>query len=127
MLSLSNESPLYCRSIIRNALSSLQGKYVGEVNPEATIDTSTIVGLRDRALMTFTFARVGPPPARCTSQTFYVQGRTWVRLHEKGGKRHEMPCHHKLEADLHNYIEALHAARRRLKAHPSTRRRGCFP
>jgi hypothetical protein len=22
----------------------------------------------------------------------------WVRLHEKGGKRHEMPVHHKLEA-----------------------------
>ena len=40
----------------------------------------------------------------------YVQGRrTWVRLHEKGGKRHEMPCHHKLDAYLHDYIEALHA------------------
>ena len=25
----------------------------------------------------------------------YVQNRRlWVRLHEKGGKRHEMPCHH---------------------------------
>jgi len=21
----------------------------------------------------------------------------WVRLREKGGKRHEMPCHHNLE------------------------------
>ena len=31
----------------------------------------------------------------------YVQGRrTWVRLHEKGGKRHEMPCHHNLDAYL---------------------------
>lgn len=40
-----------------------------------------------------------------------MQGRrTWVRLHEKGGKRHEMPCHHKLEAYLHEYIEALQAA-----------------
>jgi site-specific recombinase XerC len=36
----------------------------------------------------------------------YVQGRrTWVRLHEKGGKRHEMPCHHNLEAYLQAYIE----------------------
>jgi hypothetical protein len=26
----------------------------------------------------------------------YTQGRrTWVRLHENGGKCHEMPCHHK--------------------------------
>ncbi len=36
----------------------------------------------------------------------YVQNRRlWVRLHEKGGKRHEMPCHHNLEAYLHAYID----------------------
>ena len=36
----------------------------------------------------------------------YVQGRrTWARLHEKGGKRHEMPCHHNLEEYLEAYIE----------------------
>ena len=36
----------------------------------------------------------------------YVQGRRiWVRLHEKGGKRHEMPCTHNLEAYLQAYIE----------------------
>jgi integrase len=29
-----------------------------------------------------------------------------VRLHEKGGKRHEMPAHHTLEAYLDAYIEA---------------------
>lgn len=28
-----------------------------------------------------------------------------MRLHEKGGKRHEMPCHHSLEAYLHAYID----------------------
>jgi integrase len=32
--------------------------------------------------------------------------RTWVRLIEKGGKRHEMPCHHNLEAYLQAYIES---------------------
>lgn len=36
---------------------------------------------------------------------FYTQGRcTWVRLHEKSGKRHEMPCHHTLDEALHAYI-----------------------
>ena len=36
----------------------------------------------------------------------YIQARrSWVRLHEKGGKQHEMPCHHNLEAWLHAYIE----------------------
>jgi hypothetical protein len=29
----------------------------------------------------------------------------WERLHEKGGKRHEMPCHHNLEIYLHAYID----------------------
>jgi hypothetical protein len=32
--------------------------------------------------------------------------RWWVRLHEKGGKRHEMPAHHKLEGFLDEYIRA---------------------
>jgi len=36
----------------------------------------------------------------------YTQNRRlWVRLHEKGGKRHEMPCHHNLEAYLVAYID----------------------
>ena len=41
----------------------------------------------------------------------YTQGRrTWTRLHEKGGKRHEMPCHHNLEAYLEAYIAAAELA-----------------
>jgi site-specific recombinase XerC len=32
--------------------------------------------------------------------------RCRVRLHEKGGKKHEAPSHHKLEAYLDEYIEA---------------------
>ncbi len=40
-------------------------------------------------------------------EDYYRQGkRWWVRLHEKGGKRHEMPAHHTLEAYLDTYIEA---------------------
>ena len=31
--------------------------------------------------------------------------RLWVRLHEKGGKQHAMPCHHNLEAYLDEYID----------------------
>jgi hypothetical protein len=29
---------------------------------------------------------------------------SWVRVHEKGGKRHEMPAHHELDAFLNDYI-----------------------
>src|SRR5258708_5486938 len=32
--------------------------------------------------------------------------RRWVRLHEKGGKEHDVPCHHSLDQCLHDYIEA---------------------
>jgi integrase/recombinase XerD len=36
-------------------------------------------------------------------EDYYVQGRrSWVRLHEKGGKQHDMPAHHLLE----NYVDA---------------------
>ncbi|MDA8305758.1 MAG: tyrosine-type recombinase/integrase [Deltaproteobacteria bacterium] len=71
------------------------------------IDTSSLVGLRDRALigtMVYTFARVGAV-TRMRVEDVYLQGRrTWVRLHEKGGKRHETPCHHNLEEYLEAYI-----------------------
>jgi site-specific recombinase XerD len=74
------------------------------------IDGTTLVGKRDRALiglMVFTFARVGAALSMKVEDV-YVQGRRlWVRLHEKGGKVHEMPCHHNLEAWLHAYMDAV--------------------
>jgi site-specific recombinase XerD len=74
-----------------------------------SIDTSTVVGLRDRALisvMTFAFARIGVVVAMRV-EDYYPNGkRWWLRLHEKGGKRHEVPAHHTLEAYLDAYIEA---------------------
>ena len=59
-----------------------------------SIDVSTIVGLRDRALialLVYTFARVSAA-LKMNVEDYYPQGkRWWVRLHEKGGKQHEMP------------------------------------
>ena len=78
------------------------------------IDTNTIVGLRDRALialLVYSFARIGAATAMRGGDV-YIQGkRTWVRLHEKGGKRHEMPAHHNLEAYLDAYITAAGLAK----------------
>ena len=73
-----------------------------------SIDVSTCIGLRDRALiglMTFSFARVGAALACRVEDVFVQNRRLWVRLHEKGGKRHEMPCHHQLEEYLHAYLD----------------------
>lgn len=74
-----------------------------------SIPTDTVIGLRDRALiatMVYTFARVGAV-LKMRIEDVYVQGRrTWLRLHEKGGKRHEMPAHHLLDEYLEAYIKA---------------------
>jgi site-specific recombinase XerD len=73
-----------------------------------SIDVSTPIGLRDRALvalMVYSFARVGAALAMRVEDVFVQNRRLWVRLREKGGKRHEMPCHHTLEAYLHAYLD----------------------
>ena len=75
----------------------------------AAIDTSSLTGSRDRALigvMIYTFARVGAVLQMSVGDYFTQGRRGWVRLHEKGGKEHEAPCHHKLEAYLDEYIMA---------------------
>jgi site-specific recombinase XerD len=72
-----------------------------------SIDTTSLPGLRDLALialLTYTFARVGAAVAMRV-EDYFVQGRRgWVRLHEKGGKEHEMPSHHNLDEYLEAYI-----------------------
>jgi site-specific recombinase XerD len=72
------------------------------------IDTSTTVGLRDRALIAvllYGFARVGAAVAMNVEDYYPEQERWWFRLHEKGGKRHEMPAHPKAEEFLKGYLD----------------------
>jgi integrase len=73
-----------------------------------SIDTSTVVGLRDRALiglMVYSFARIGAALGMTVEDVFTQNRRLWVRLREKGGKRHAMPCHHNLEEYLTAYLD----------------------
>jgi integrase/recombinase XerD len=74
-----------------------------------SIDTSKLIGLRDRgliALMGYTFARVGAV-IQMKVEDYYIQKRRgWVRLHEKGGKVNELPCHHNLEKFLDEWLNA---------------------
>jgi site-specific recombinase XerD len=75
----------------------------------AGMDVSSVVGLRDRAIiavMTYTFARVGAVVALTVEDYYAKKKRWWLRLREKNGKVNEMPCHHKLEAYLDAYIAA---------------------
>jgi integrase/recombinase XerC len=73
-----------------------------------SIDVERPVGLRDRALiglMVYSFARIGAALSMKVEDVYLQNRRLRVRLHEKGGKRHEMPCHHNLEIYLHAYID----------------------
>lgn len=75
-----------------------------------SIDASSHVGLRDRALialMVYTFARISAALKMRVEDVYVQKRRSWVRLDEKGGKAHEMPCHHNLETYLHAYIEGV--------------------
>jgi site-specific recombinase XerD len=78
-----------------------------------SIDTSSISGLRDRALigvMVYSFARVSAV-TRMRVEDYYQNGkRWWFRLHEKGGKRHEVPAHHNAEAYIDAYLVAADIA-----------------
>ena len=72
------------------------------------IDTSTVVGLRDHALiglMVYSFARIGAALGMTVEDVFTQNRRLWVRLREKCGKRHPMPCHHNLEEYLTAYLD----------------------
>jgi len=73
-----------------------------------SIDVATYVGLRDRALiglMVYSFARIGAALGMAVEDVYTQNRRLWVRLREKGGKRHAMPCHHNLEEYLIAYLD----------------------
>jgi site-specific recombinase XerC len=68
-----------------------------------SIDVTELSGLRDRALigvMVYSFARVSAAAMLRVEDYFENGKRAWLRLHEKGGKRHEVPCHHNLATYL---------------------------
>jgi site-specific recombinase XerD len=73
-----------------------------------SIGGTSHIDLRDKALiglMLYSFARIGAVVAMKVEDVFTQNRRLWVRLHEKGGKLHNMPCNHNAEAFLHAYID----------------------
>lgn len=77
-----------------------------------SFDTSHVIGLRDRALisvMTFTFARIEAVLKMNVDDYFIKGARHWVRLEEKGGKYMEVPLHHVADDYLHQYVKAAEA------------------
>jgi site-specific recombinase XerD len=75
-----------------------------------SIPTDTARDLRDRALiatLTYSFARI-TAALKMKVEDLRPKGAGWqLRLHEKGGKHHVMPCHHSLAEALRAYIDAV--------------------
>jgi integrase/recombinase XerD len=81
-----------------------QGRSVLIANEELSV-----IALRDRALigvLVYSFARISAVLGM-NVEDYRQQGkRCWLRLHEKGGKHHEVPAHHNAEKFLDAYLEA---------------------
>jgi len=74
-----------------------------------SIESGHVVGLRDRALiglMIYSFGRVGAVTKMQVGDYYQNGKRFWIRLHEKGGKFHEVPVHHNAEEYMDAYLDA---------------------
>jgi integrase/recombinase XerD len=74
-----------------------------------SINIADVVGLRDRALiavMVYSFARVSAVVGMKVQDYYRIGRRSWLRLHEKGGKFHELPAHHNAEEYVDAYVAA---------------------
>lgn len=76
----------------------------------ASIDTRTIVGLRDRAIfgvLIYTAARSGAV-AKLRRRDYFMEDNQFVfRFDEKGGKVRDIPAHHDLEGFIREYLSAV--------------------
>ena len=52
---------------------------------------------------------------------FRQESRGWLRLHEKGGKRHDVPAHHRAAEALDDYLEAAGPGEAKAAALPERR------
>ena len=103
------KTPVLTAEEARGLLDSIETVRTRKPPNGSECEEPSLIGLRDRALigvMVYTFARVGAALGMKVGD-YFIQGRRgWVRLHEKGGREHEVPCHHNLEGYLDTYLEA---------------------
>ena len=57
-------------------------------------------------MMLYSFAWVSAVIGMRRQDYFRQESRGWLRLHEKGGKRHDVPAHHRAAEALDDYLEA---------------------
>ena len=103
------KTPVLTADEARQLLDSIAVDEIDEATKLPDPDRPILIGMRDRALigvMVYSFARVSAALGMKV-EDYYTEGRrAWFRLHEKGGKRHEVPAHHNAEDYLDAYLEA---------------------
>ena len=91
----------------------------------AAIDPGTLTGRRDRALvsvMLYSFARVSAVIAMRKQDYFRQERHGWLRLHEKGGTRHDVPAHHRAAEAPAALFQSVDPPGRRLTGRALSRR-----
>lgn len=97
------KTPVLSREEARRLLDSIPIHKEGDEGSKRDL-----VGLRDRALiglMVYSFARVSAVVNMKVGDYRQNGKRFQVQLHEKGGKSHRLPVHHKAEEYLDEYLE----------------------
>ena len=75
----------------------------------ASLDTSTVVGLRDRAIVAiliFTASRAGAVATLRRGSFYHAGDQRMLHFEEKGGKSREIPVRHDLEQMVFEYLDA---------------------
>jgi len=75
----------------------------------ASIDTNTVVGLRDKAIISilvYTASRVGAVATLKVKDLYDVGDQYCLHFIDKGGKSREIPVRHDLQQLLRNYLQA---------------------
>ena len=88
------KTPVLDAAEVRTLLDSIGGESHSDLRDKALI-----------GLMLYSFARIGAVVGMKVEDVFTQNRRLWIRLHEKGGKLHDMPCNHNAEAYLHAYLD----------------------
>jgi site-specific recombinase XerD len=75
----------------------------------ASLDTSTVVGLRDRAIIAiliYTASRAGAVATLRRGSFYHAGDQSMLHFEEKGGKSREIPVRHDLEQMIFEYLDA---------------------
>jgi integrase/recombinase XerD len=102
------KTPVLNEDEARQLLNGIPVYELDKKTGQPDLNRPNLIGHRDRALVAvclYSFARIEAALGMDVGD-YYPQGkRWWFRLHEKGGKHHDMPAHHKAEEYVDAYIE----------------------